>query len=264
MFRLTPVVKILLIINVALLLLDMFLEGVVNDLFALYTFRTENFAFYQFFSYMFLHANFWHLFSNMFALVVFGPLLEQKWGANKFLAFYIAVGVGAGVLYGGWNYYERQNLESSVEEYVSDPTPPNFYAFLADYYPQYTRDRTVSRLADEYDRQPDNAMLEQQSKLQVERIYKSLGRDFGMVGASGAVFGILAAFGRLFPNLTLVLLFPPIPVKAKYLVIGYMAFEIYAGINPTPGDNVAHLAHIAGALIAFVVVKLIWNEKRVY
>lgn len=264
MFRFTPIVKILLIINVAMLLLNMFMGGVINDLLALYTFRTQNFGFYQFFTYMFLHAGWWHLFTNMFALIVFGPLLEQKWGANRFLAFYLAVGVGAGVLYGAWNYHERRNFEEDLQMYMAEPTPPNFYAFLSDNVPQYSRNAYLSNLANEYDRNPDNAQLKQRTKQAAQKLFMDIGRVSGMVGASGAVFGILAAFGLLFPNLTLVLLFPPIPVKAKYLVIAYMFFEIYAGLQRAPGDNVAHFAHIAGAIVAFVVVKLIWKEKRVY
>ncbi|MFA0961473.1 rhomboid family intramembrane serine protease [Roseivirga sp. BDSF3-8] len=264
MFRFTPVVKMLLIINVAMLLLNLFLGGAVNKLFALYTFRTENFAFYQFFSYMFLHAGWWHLFTNMFALVIFGPLLEQKWGANRFLAFYIAVGVGAGVLYGAWNYHERQSFEEDVQTYLAEPTPTNFYAFLSENVPRYSQDPRLSGLANEYDRNPESLQLRQQTKQVATQLFNVLGRTSGMVGASGAVFGILAAFGLLFPNLMLVLLFPPIPVKAKYLVIAYMFFEVYAGLQRAPGDNVAHFAHIAGAIVAFVVVKLIWKEKRVY
>jgi membrane associated rhomboid family serine protease len=113
---------------------------------------------------------------------------------------------------------------------------------------------------DQYERNPESAQLAEETRQYVQLIYDR-NANIPMIGASGAVFGILMAFALLFPNTELFLLFFPFPIKAKYFVGFYLLYELYAEFNRTPGDNIAHLAHLAGALIAFVLIKM-WKKER--
>lgn len=253
MFRLTPVVKNLLIINILLLFLDgYFLQGFLSNRLALYYVFSDFFQPYQFITYMFLHGGFGHLFGNMIALFFFGPWLERTWGSKRFLIFYMVCGVGAGLLFSSVQFIEMQLLDSSINAYMASPGPDAFAAFINDnfqyYYPEFSN---FIRL---YSEAPENADLIQKSKDYLQQIYASQS-NIPMVGASGAIFGILLGFGMLFPNAEIFLLFPPIPIKAKYLVTFYGLYEIYALFQQAPGDNVAHLAHIGGMIFAFFMIR---------
>jgi hypothetical protein len=124
--RITPVVRNLLIINVAIFFLSSLFNIDINEYLSLRNLHSEYFLPFQFFTYMFLHGSTWHLISNMFGLFIFGPLLEQFWGPKRFLVFYIVTGVGAGILYSGINYYETNQFESAVEKYNEQPSPGEF------------------------------------------------------------------------------------------------------------------------------------------
>lgn len=191
MFNLTPQVRTLVIINVVVYILQLMVEPVTYYL-SLFPINTQYFEPYQFFTYMFAHStgSMWHIFFNMLALASFAPILEQYWGAKKFLFFYLATGIGAGVIY----------------------AVINLFLF------------------------PGNVGI--------------------MLGASGALYGILMAFGMLFPNLELMLLFPPIPIKAKYMVfvMGFMTYFM------DRSGTVAHLAHFGGAFVAFVIIS-VWRSQ---
>jgi membrane associated rhomboid family serine protease len=258
MFRITPIVRNLLIINIGLLLLQYVTNLNFSGLLGLRYIFAESFQPYQFFTYMFVHANFWHLFSNMFALFIFGPMLERYWGSKKFLLFYIVTGVGAGVLFAGVNYFEIRGVQQDVQTYIDSPNPQDYNQFIYDHF-QY-RYGAESDFIDEFDNNPENSNFIQESVTRI-KYYYSLMANIPMVGASGAVFGILMAFGLYFPNLELFLLFPPIPIKAKYLVTFYGLYELYAGVERMPGDNVAHWAHLGGMLIAFLVIKFWFRDK---
>lgn len=184
MFRLSPLVRNLIIINIVVFLLQQLTRDMVTGLVSLWPLGSPEFAPYQFFSYMFAHGSLGHIFFNMLALASFAPILESYWGDKKFLLFYIVTGVGAGVLYGVINYF--------------------FF--------------------------PDVGGI--------------------MLGASGAIYGILMAFGMVFPNLEIMLLFPPIPIKAKYMVF-LMGFLTYAMDR---SGTVAHWAHFGGAFVAFILI----------
>lgn len=259
--NLTPVVRNLLLINIVAYFLDTLLNGLPNHYLSFYSYMSDNFAPYQLFTYMFLHGGFMHLLSNMFGLFIFGPMLERFWGSQRFLQFYIITGVGAGVIYSLVNFYEFNKLENAVEQYVESPAPDVFFSFLRDYYPRYSTEDRINEIAVGYADNPDDRSYEQASISVVRGLSERTINDSSMLGASGAVFGILLAFGMLFPNTELFLLFPPMPIKAKYLVAFYGIYTIFAGIERAPGDNVAHFAHLGGMVVAFILIK-IWQSGR--
>lgn len=256
--RLTPVVKNLLLVNIALLLIPSILNIDLGELFGLRYVFAESFAPYQFITYMFLHANFGHLLGNMFALFIFGPMLERFWGAQRFFLFYMVTGVGAGLLYGIVDFVEMQQLESAAQAYIANPNYEAFNSFINN-HASYAFEQWYDFI-DAFGENPDSQQYISSSIQRVQEVVRFQG-NIPLVGASGAVFGILFAFGFLFPNTQLMLLIPPIPIKAKYLVTFYGLYELYAGIQRAPGDNVAHWAHLGGMLIAFILLK-IWQDKR--
>lgn len=258
--RLTPLVKNLLIINIAIALLQMFFRIDLGQYLGLHFILAPEFKPYQFVTYMFLHStvSIMHLFGNMFALFIFGPLLEQFLGAKKFLILYMVTGVGAGLFYTAVNYVEVMDVKRDVEAYVANPSSAEFNRLLIEHGTNLNPQ--IYDFVDDYDRNQDNPSLKAQSVRLAQELYNLYGR-YNMVGASGAVFGILAAFALFFPNTELFLLFIPFPIKAKYLVGFYILYEIYSELQQAPGDNVAHLAHIGGALIAFFLVRY-WKAQR--
>ncbi len=259
MMRISPMVKYILIINVVVLLVQSFLSLPFADWFGLRVIFADDFQPFQFVTYMWVHGGLWHLFGNMFAVFIFGPLLEQFWGSKRFLTFYLICGIGAGVLFGVADFFEKYDLKRDTEAYMADPNPEAFQIFVLDHRVSQRAVEELANFADRYFENPNSSNLEAQSKAYVQQIY-DVYSNIPMVGASGAVFGILMAFGMLFPNTQLMLLFPPIPVKAKYVVLFYGLYEVYAEFSRTPGDNIAHLAHLGGMLIAFIMIKY-WQKK---
>ncbi|MEO9872808.1 rhomboid family intramembrane serine protease [Ekhidna sp.] len=256
--RLTPVAKNILIINVAILLLSSLLKLPLSEWFGLRVIYSSEFAPYQFLTYMWLHGGMWHLFGNMIAVLVFAPMLETVWGSKRFLIFYLVCGIGAGILYGAADAIEKLPLKNAAEAYMSDPSPEAFERFILDNKSFIN----VARGGELLDLYYDDPSYAGQTVAAVRSIYEGVVTNGNMVGASGAVFGILFAFAFLFPNTELFLLFPPIPIKAKYLVFFYAMYELYAEFNRTPGDNVAHLAHLSGMLIAFLLLKFWKNDTK--
>ncbi|MGJ3233686.1 rhomboid family intramembrane serine protease [Marivirga sp.] len=260
--RLTPVVKNLLLINIALLLIPSFMNLELAQIFGLRYIFAESFKPFQFITYMFLHSGFGHLLGNMFALFIFGPMLERFWGSKRFFIFYMVTGVGAGILYGVVNFIEMQQLESAAEQYIENPNYEGFVSFI-----QENANYAYKQWYDFIDAYGENQGKQEYIDASIQRVQEVVRfqGNVPLIGASGAVFGILFAFGFLFPNTELFLLFPPIPIKAKYLVTFYGLYELYAGIQNVPGDNVAHYAHLGGMLIAFILLK-IWqkNNTRFY
>ena len=181
MFRLTPIVRNLIFINVIVFVIQMMIP--IENWLALWNVRSPNFRPYQLFTYMFSHADFFHIFFNMLLLSFFGPILEEFWDQKKFLLFYIATGIGAAVF---------------------------------------------------------NILMD---------LFFGIGTFGVMIGASGAVYGVMTAFGIIFPNMELRLLFLPISFKAKYMVMVLGSIAIYSGFRSSPGDNTAHLAHLGGIVL---------------
>jgi membrane associated rhomboid family serine protease len=260
MFQLTPVARNLLIANIALLILDYVLKGTLSEWFALYYVGSDNFAPYQFITYMFFHGGFGHLFGNMLALFFFGPWLERSWGSQRFFIFYMVTGIGAGLLYGIVQTVEMQMLLSDINAYKAAPDPDYFAALVNEHIPMLYND--LYGFINSYADNPESSSYIQQSKEYADQIFNRFA-NIPMVGASGAIFGILLGFGMLFPNTEIFLLFPPIPIKAKYLVAFYGIYEVYALFQNAPGDNVAHLAHVGGMLFAFFFIRK-WRNTGNY
>lgn len=238
--------KNLLILNVILWLGAMLLKGRgidLNYLLGMHYFQSDAFQPYQIITSMFMHSDqgLGHIFFNMFALVMFGGTLERVWGAKRFLFFYFVTGLGAALLHTTVQYIEIQSVISQLVEVTGD-TPAAIIEFING------RGLEVVQMGKYY---PDDPLLTQ-------AIYMFHGT---IVGASGAIYGLLLAFGMLFPNTELMLLFFPVPIKAKYFIPGLIALELFLGYQNFAWDNIAHFAHIGGALFGFILV-MIWKRNR--
>ena len=216
-----PIVKNLIIINVLVWIAQMTLSSQfdLTSKLMLYPIQTEQFAPYQIATHMFAHApTLFHILFNMFGLWMFGKILENVWGPQRFLLFYLACGVGAAALHLGIQYFRWEHAED---------------------------------------------LWNAGNIVAAQKEAASIGPA---LGASGAVMGIFAAFAYLFPNTELFIMFIPVPVKAKWAVLGLAAIDLFGGVANFSGDNVAHFAHLGGALTGFILV-LIWNKtnrKRFY
>ncbi len=258
--RLTPMVKNLLIITVAAYFIPSLLGmNNINLFLGLWHLESPNFMPYQLFTYMFAHGGFMHILFNMMGLMFLGPLLEQFWGPKKFLTFYLITGIGAGLFYEGVKYSQTIPMKNKMEEYAQNPNPDDFAVFVSKYSPQYYDQ--VYDFIQYFNENQNDESAKKQSVSYLDDIY-GLKINVPMVGASGAIYGILMAFGMLFPNTQLMLLFPPIPIKAKYLVVILGGMAIYSEFgHRSGGDNVVHLAHLGGMVFAFIMIKL-WSRQR--
>ncbi|MDP4204654.1 MAG: rhomboid family intramembrane serine protease [Bacteroidota bacterium] len=259
-----PVVRTLIIINVVMLLITKFfaLKGInLEGVLGLYYFQSEYFQPFQLITHMFMHGSWTHLLFNMFALWLFGRVLEEVWGPRRFLIYYFITGLGAAALHTFVNFIEISQMQHAAVAFANTPSPELYSSFLS----KYLHDSWpyASQIADEWFSSPNNNLIAERAVDTVNKIV-TLSMNIPTVGASGAVFGLLLAFGMLFPNTQLMLLIPPIPMKAKYVVIGYGLIELYLGIAQ-PGSNIAHFAHLGGMLFGFILIKY-WNKtsKRFY
>jgi len=256
---LTPMVKNLLIANVGIFFIGYLLGFDFTAMFGLRYFAAPTFQPYQFVTHMFLHANIGHLFSNMLALFMFGPLLERAWGPKRFLIFYMICGLGAAVLYSFVIYLDLHSLQQAAEAYLLNPSPDLFVQFMRDHAEGFYSHNL--EFIKSFSEQPLSTEYIEESKGFVQSLYTAR-INTPMVGASGAIFGILMGFGMLFPNTVIMPLFPPIPMKAKYFVGIYGIIELYAGVHRVQGDNVAHFAHIGGMIFAFILIQLWKNDRQ--
>ena len=229
-----PVVKNLIIINVIMLFATFVLNmrGIdLTKILGLHYFQSTDFRPYQLVTHMFMHGGFTHLLFNMFALWMFGRVLESVWGPKRFFIYYFVTGLGAAALHTFVNFMEFQSVAGKM-------SPESVQMVMSQGTEIFNQGKNFSDpLAGKL-----NLLL-----------------NIPTVGASGAVFGILLGFGMLFPNTQLMLLFPPIPIKAKYFVMGYGALELFLGITQT-GSNIAHFAHLGGMLFGFFMIKY-WNKN---
>lgn len=214
MNNIPTITKNLLIVNVVVFLATYLFRtmGVdLNNVLGLHFFLAPDFHIYQLFTYMFAHGGFSHIFFNMFALWMFGCIVERTWGPKKFLTYYIVCGVGAGLF---------QELAQFAQ----------FYFIASEQLPHFTLAQTM--------KVANAAFL----------------NLWTTVGASGAVYGILLAFGMLYPE-ERIFIFPlPVPIKAKWFVMGYAAIELFMAYSST-GDGVAHLAHLGGMVFGFFLIR---------
>jgi len=238
---LPPIVKNLIIIN-ALGFLAYGAFGYafridLNDFLGLHFFMAEKFSPFQYVSYMFMHGGLGHIFFNMFALWMFGNALENYWGGKRFLTYYMVTGIGAALIHTVVIYIDMMPLISEVDAFIQNPSGEASNE-LRQYYSYF--------LSDVYVSDDNNLVLPMFREWLLNRPV--------VVGASGAVYGLLLAFGMLFPNSVIYLYFA-IPIKAKYFVLMYGALELYSGIQGSPGDNVAHFAHLGGMLFGYFMIK---------
>ncbi len=208
-----PVVKNLIIINGIMLLFTFVAGNFMYQKFALFYFDSPFFKPYQLVTHMFMHGGFFHLFFNMYSLMIFGIVLEQVWGSKKFFIYYMITGLGAALLHSLVIHIEVSSLLNAVQA-------------------------------------GNIGAMEQLERLKMTPT----------VGASGAVFGVLLAYGMLFPNNVLQLLFPPIALKAKWFVIIFGAIELYLGFS-NKGSNIAHFAHLGGMLFGYLLI-VYWRKKN--
>ncbi|TAF66514.1 MAG: rhomboid family intramembrane serine protease [Cytophagales bacterium] len=261
MNNLTPVVRTLLVINVILFACQIFLEINFPYLLGLRYFTAESFAPYQILTYMFIHSNLLHLFSNMLGLFMFGSLLESTLGPKKFLWLYLIAGLGAGVLHFGINALEIYQQEQAMQSYFATPNPDSFELYMKNYEPQQWQKISPEWFNSFIDHPKDPTIITTSKEAIGELFQYRL--NIPMVGASGAVFGLLAAFAMIFPNLEIFLLFIPFPIKAKYFIPLYVCYELYAGLYYPNSSNIAHFAHVSGALVGFLLIKY-WKIPRRY
>lgn len=247
MSRITETVKTLLIANVLFFVGSELLGNEAIRYFALWFPQNENFHFWQIISHMFMHGSLTHIFFNMFALWMFGSIMEQSLGAKKFVFLYFISGLGAVALQLGFSYYNYYGGLQTLADAGMSST--EIHELMERAYAQWTSGGSYSVNIPEAANQ--------------EAVKSMLGTYMTpMVGASGAVFGILAGFALLYPNLPLYLFFVPIPIKAKYLIGGYFILEVYSGVSATTvlgPSNTAHWAHVGGAIIGFLTL---WFWKR--
>jgi|TARA_B110000483_G_scaffold97670_1_gene119884 membrane associated rhomboid family serine protease len=228
--ELPEVVKNLLIINGLFFLATISLDNFGLDLvkiFGLHQFQSPDFRPHQIVSHLFMHGDFTHLFFNMFALWMFGKILENVWGAKRFLTFYIVTGIGAAFVHLLISQYQILSISNQIPEMVN-------LAIEGRYNPSIPISKKLTQLI-----------------------------ITPTVGASGSVFGLLLAFGMLFPN-TLLYIYFAIPIKAKYFVLAYGILELYSGISNNPADNVAHFAHLGGMIFGYFLIKYWRKNTSVY
>ena len=228
--ELPEVVKNLLILNGLFFLATVSLNNLGIDLvkiLGLHQFQSPDFRPHQLITHLFMHGNFTHLFFNMFALWMFGKILENVWGSKRFLIYYMITGIGAASIHLLISQYQIISISNQIPEMVN-------LAIEGRYNPSIPISKKLTQLI-----------------------------ITPTVGASGAVFGLLLAFGMLFPNALLYLYFA-IPIKAKYFVIGYGLIELYAGISNNPADNVAHFAHLGGMIFGFFLIKYWKNDMTTF
>lgn len=232
MANMPPVVKNLLIINVLFFLATLAMHQLTRILGAFYI-DSPYFEPWQVVTHMFMHGGFTHIFFNMFALWMFGTAIERVWGPKRFLIYYMVCGLGAYVLHTAVTAWQ-------VHEIVQDLGPEAIEMVKSQGMNLWASGRNFTN--------PELGHL--------NAIY-----NVPVVGASGAIFGLLLAFGMMFPNMRLIMLFFPVPIKAKYFVIGYGVLELISGVANRPGDNVAHFAHLGGMIFGFFLIKY-WQKNQ--
>ena len=233
-FGLPPVVKNIIMINVIMLLSYWAAQSVfgidLNSLLGLYFPKSEQFMPLQIVTHMFMHGGFWHIFFNMYALYIFGQVLENVWGPKRFFIYYIICGLGAALTHETVIAFEYSHLAHNL-------SPENLQMVLNEGTALFKHGQGFT----------DPDMLKLQMLLNTVT-----------VGASGAIFGVLLAFGVLFPNTQLMLLLPPIPIKAKYFVMIYGAIELVLAVAQ-PGSDIAHAAHLGGMLFGYLLLRY-WRK----
>lgn len=238
--NLPPVTKNLIIVNLLIYVVMLIAPNrgaTLEHYCALHYFTSPDFNPAQLFTYMFLHGGFTHVLFNMFSLFMFGPQIEWSLGSKRFLFYFISCGIGAALIQEGVYYLLLQKYMGmfSPEEFrqiiVEGAKIPRGYNFS---------DPTLGNI---------NSLV-----------------NTPMVGASGAIYGVLLAFGMLFPNQVIYLMIPPMPIKAKWMIVGFVVIELFLGLRSTSltsTDNVAHFCHLGGMLVGYLII-LYWKKQNTF
>jgi len=240
MGRITEVVKHLIILNIIFFAASAIVGPSLGNWFALYFPKNPNFGFWQFVTHMFMHGGLMHIIFNMYALWAFGSPLEQMWGRNKFLFFYFSAGIGAGLIYTAVNYWQFNGVYGELINAGLQP---------ADIQNILESGRYNTNLL---------SQVSEKSLTEMYQIYNT-----PAVGASGAIYGILVAFGMTYPNAKLAIIFFPVPISAKYFIPVLIALDLFSGVTGFSifGGGIAHFAHVGGALIGFIMMKY-WQKNQ--
>jgi len=238
MGRLTEAIKHLLIINILFFVATSLYGDQMYQWFSLWFPKNENFGLWQIVTHMFMHGGFMHILFNMYALYAFGTPLERMWGKNKFLFFYFSAGLGAALIHTGVNYYYyNEGMSALVNSGLSES---NVLQIISN--GQYSKD-----------------WYSIAGKDTIDNFLSAFSTP--AVGASGAIYGVLVAFGMSYPNSELFLIFLPIPIKAKYFIPVLIALDLFSGVTGYGlfGQGIAHFAHVGGALFGFLMM---WYWKK--
>jgi membrane associated rhomboid family serine protease len=237
MNKLTDAIKHIIIINVILFVAPQLLKLDFTNMLALHFPGNENFGIWQYVTHMFMHGSFPHILFNMYGLWAFGTPLEQMWGKKKFVFFYFSAGIGAGLIYTLVNYYQ---FNSIYEQLI------NFGLSGGD----------IQNILDIGSYNDPRILLSNEKMIKFYSLYHT-----PAVGASGAVYGILVAFGLYFKDAKLALLFFPVPIAAKYFIPVMILGDLFFGMTKYSIGNIAHFAHIGGALIGFIIAYY-WKQNH--
>ncbi len=234
--NLPPVTKNLLLVNILIwLALQFFPISTLTrfeNICALHFFTADTFNPAQIITYMFVHESFMHLFFNMFALFMFGLMIERSMGSKRFLFYYLSCGIGAALIQEGIFAIMISHYQSQLPSDLANIIMPYINSGRIPVIPQYSY--TINEIA---------GLV-----------------NVPVIGASGAIFGVLLAFGFLYPRRPLYLMFIPVPIQARWFILGYGILELLQGIGNRSGDNVAHFAHLGGMLVGIIML-LIWKRK---
>jgi membrane associated rhomboid family serine protease len=226
---------------------------------ALFGLKSPYFEPHQLITHMFMHANLAHIFFNMFGVFMFGRILEQLWGSKKMMIFYTVTGLGAAIIHLTVNYFQVSHLINMATAFYNTP---GYMAFneIVNKYSLGSINAQVTDFMQQWFYKPDDPSFIPQAKEYVQYLVTA-NLQVPTIGASGAVFGLLIAFAMMFPDVELMLIFLPIPIKAKYFVPFYALLELFFGVAGFKWDNVAHFAHLGGALFGFLLVRY-WKRNQ--
>ncbi|MBT4779108.1 MAG: rhomboid family intramembrane serine protease [Polaribacter sp.] len=229
MGNITETIKHLIILNVILFVVPQFLNLDLTNILALHFPQNEHFGFWQYLTSTFMHGSFGHILFNMYGLYAFGTPLEQMWGKKKFLFFYFSTGIGASIIYTLVNYYQFNDAFEKLIELGATKME-------------------IMKLM-------NPTLIYNDEILQtVNALYNT-----SALGASGAVYGVLVAFGLYFKEAKLAMIFFPIPIAAKYFIPILLLGDLFFGMTRYSVGNIAHFAHIGGALVGFIIA---WYWKK--
>jgi membrane associated rhomboid family serine protease len=256
-----PGVKNLLIINVLMFLAAYVVKrsmGVdLDDYLALHAVQSSLFRPWQYITYMFMHGSIEHIFFNMFALWMFGYILENFWGTRRFVIYYLLCGIGAGLVHTLFVGISSAPVLAAINAYAANPSPDALLQLYNAHFEGIINPHWVTEVTNAW-RGGQVADFGYETTQALMQVYNDAIIGVPTVGASGSVYGILLAFGMMFPNERIYLYFI-MPIKAKWFVIGYAAIELVTGVMGT-NDGIAHFAHLGGMLVGLILI-LLWRKK---